>query len=239
LLESYSSRLGVPLNEEIHTRGGPLDTDFQQFRGEVLDELRNDAGITDEQVSAEFPGEPIERGPLNWKWLHAILRAIDKYVPGGSSGTVDLFTRDVYVYLKVPGVQLEINRIVATDLTEASAVVVGHSLGSVVSYNVLRSDPRPLHVPLYVTVGSPLGIRVVRNSFRPLKSPAPVARWYNAYDIRDIVALHGLDHRSFPVTPSVENNSQVVNDTSNRHGITGYLKNAAVAKKIYDALSLM
>jgi hypothetical protein len=238
LLERYSGRLGVPLTDELHVRGGAVDSDFQQYRGELLEEVRTQAGITDEQVSGEFGGEPVERGPLNQRWFHAILRCVDKYVPGGSSIAVDLFTRDVYVYLKVPGVQLEIDRIVSEELIEGPSVVVGHSLGSVVTYKLLRSDPRALKVPLYVTVGSPLGVRLIRNSFRPLKSPAPVARWYNAYDTRDIVALYGLDERNFPVTPAIENNNRVLNDTENRHGISGYLKDAAVSKKIYDALSL-
>ena len=37
-------------------------------------------------------------------------------------------------------------------LTERPTVVVAHSLGSVVAYNILRSDARNLNIPLLVTV---------------------------------------------------------------------------------------
>jgi len=36
--------------------------------------------------------------------------------------------------------------------------------------------------------------------------------------------------------PAIENKNDVANDTSNHHGITGYLKDPVVAKRLYDAL---
>ena len=54
-------------------------------------------------------------------------------------------------------------------LTEDVTVVVGHSLGSVVAYSVLRNDRRALKVPAFITVGSPLGVRALRDTFRPLR----------------------------------------------------------------------
>ncbi len=76
----------------------------------------------------------------------------------------------------------------------------------------------------------------VRDQFRPLSSPAPVAIWYNAFDTRDVVALYPLDNDNFPVQPAIENNSRVRNSTDNRHGIAGYLSDPDVAKRILDGL---
>src|SRR5262249_61401873 len=93
-----------------------------------------------------------------------------------------------------PGVKTECDRIVSASLNESPCVVVGHSLGSVVAYAVLRTDPRPLKVRAYVTVGSPLAIRAIRDRLRPIGFPKPaVASWYNAYDPKDVVALYPLD----------------------------------------------
>src|SRR6185436_4971461 len=169
-------------------------------------------------------------------WVQAILSAIDKHGGGMGQKTLEIFTRDVYLYANRAGVRDEIDRIVASQLTEEPTVVVGHSLGTVVSYSVLSTDHRRLRVPLYVTVGSPLGVRSVRDPFRPLRFPRPVDAWYNAFDNRDVVALYPLDAANFPVQPDIENHGAVNNHTANRHGILGYLDDPSVAKRILDAL---
>ncbi|TMG89654.1 MAG: hypothetical protein E6H76_06410 [Betaproteobacteria bacterium] len=150
--------------------------------------------------------------------------------------TLEIFTRDVFLYTTRAGVRDEIDQIVAGKLTEQPTVVVSHSLGTVVAYSVLRTDRRSLRVPLFVTVGSPLAVRAVRDQFRPLRSPSSVDAWYNAFDTRDVVALYPLDADNFPVRPAIENNSTVRNHTENRHGIVGYLDNPDVAKRILNAL---
>lgn len=83
-----------------------------------------------------------------------------------------------------------------------AAVVVGHALGSVVAYDVLRRDPRRLALPLLVTVGSPLGIRAIRDELRPLRFPRGVKAWRNAFDERDPVALWPLDGADSPPSRS-------------------------------------
>ena len=61
--------------------------------------------------------------------------------------------------------------------------------------------------------------------------------WYNAYDERDVVSLYPLDDSNFPVTPPMENFSNVKNHTSNRHGIAGYLDDTSVARKIVSSIN--
>jgi hypothetical protein len=85
-------------------------------------------------------------------------------------------------------------------------------------------------------VGCPLGIRAIRDQFRPLRFPTPVNDWYNAFDTRDVVALFPLDKTNFPVTPEIENYSSVINRTNDRHGIAGYLDDPTVAKRLLDSL---
>ena len=55
-------------------------------------------------------------------------------------------------------------------------------------------------------------------------------------DERDIVALYPLDSDHFAIDPAIENKLDVDNPTVNRHGITGYLSDAVVARRIHDAL---
>ena len=101
-----------------------------------------------------------------------------------------------------------------------------------------RSDTRTLRIPLYVSVGCPLGVRPIRDQFRPLRYPLPVKAWFNAFDKRDVVALYPLDGANFPVTPGVDNYSNVKNSTDNRHGIVGYLDDPEVAKRLLDAIGV-
>ncbi|MGB8420852.1 hypothetical protein [Paraburkholderia sp.] len=237
VLGKFASELEIPLVSDIQSRGATPDDEFLLFQYEIADAIRQRAGITDEQVEAEYGHNPNQRGPLNWQWVQAILRAIDKNSSGMSQKTLEEFTRDVFLYVTRAGVRDEIDNIVSRALTEQPTVVVSHSLGTVVAYSVLRTERRPLHVPLFVTLGSPLAVRAVRDPFRPIGFPTPVGAWYNAFDTRDVVALYPLDAENFPVSPAIENNSSVRNHTDNRHGIAGYLDDTAVARRVLDALN--
>jgi hypothetical protein len=87
-----------------------------------------------------------------------------------------------------------------------------------------------------MTLGSPLAVGPIRRTFAPLRHPENVVSWYNAFDERDAVALHPLDSVTFPVSPQIQNYRGVRNRTENAHGITGYLDDPVVAKRLYDAL---
>jgi hypothetical protein len=236
-LDHFVHEFGLPLTPEVQARGGGADEDFLAFQAEIAQAVRQKAGVTDDEVAAEYGDNPQPKGPLNWAWVQAILRAIDKHGGGMSQEALEVFTRDVYLYTTRTGVRDPIDDIVKKQMTDQPTVVIGHSLGSIVAYNVLRSDPGPLRVPLFVTVGSPLGIRAVRDQLVPLKFPSSVHAWYNAFDNRDVVALYPLDNANFPVRPPIVNNGAVKNHTDNRHGIVGYLDDKAVAEQILDALS--
>lgn len=116
---------------------------------------------------------------------------------------------------------------------DGPVVVLGHSLGSIIAYDVLREPAfAGLNVPLFVTVGSPLGVTEVQDLVvRPLHVPAPVAQWRNASDFRDLVAL---DHTIRPeFTPAGRcTDLAVVNDSWNHHGIGEYLATVAVRQPI-------
>lgn len=230
VLDSFSRQMDIPLTSEVGMRG-LQDDDFLRFQYDVANAMRLARGISDSKVDEEYTGTR-ERGPQNWEWVHAILRALDKNAGGLGQAAIESFTRDVYLYTRRAGVQAEINRIVAAQLTEEPTIVVGHSLGSVVAYNVLRTDTRRLNIPLYVSLGSPLGIRAIRDELRPLRYPDRLGRWFNAFDPRDVVALYPLDQNNFPVRPAIENKGDIDNYTDNRHGIVAYLDDREVARQI-------
>ncbi len=232
---------------EIVVRGTDLDPDEARFLRAVLQEVRQHAGITDEQLAEIASQDVVERGPGQWEWVQAVLRAVDRFVPHGSGGGIALATRDVYHYLKNTAIRTHIDTGVSQALpVDREAVVVSHSLGTVVAYNMLSEQGETLgwKVPLFVTLGSPLAITEIRRTMRglngPLRCPPCADAWFNAMDDRDVVALYPLTPRHFPLDPAlpaIDNKMDVKNRTENRHGIAGYLDDAEVAKRIYDALT--
>ncbi|MGB8401258.1 hypothetical protein [Bradyrhizobium sp.] len=235
-LDEFARRFELPLTTDIQAKGSAVNADFLNFQAEVAEDMRRGAGISDAQVQEEFGTNTTEKGPQNWAWVQAIIRAIDRNAGGISQSAIETFMRDVYLYTTRAGVRDAIDRIVGGAINESPCVVIGHSLGSVVAYNVLRNDRRALKVAAYITVGSPLAIRAVRDRFRPIGFPVAARSWYNAFDPKDVVALYPLDAANFPVNPAVQNFGGVNNATDNRHGIVGYLDDADVARHVLDAL---
>lgn len=230
---------------EIIVRGTDADADEQRFTRSVMEEIRQKAGISDAQLAQAAGEDVVRRGPQNLEWFQGILQAIDRYVPHGSGTSIALFTRDVYQYLKNSATRQKIEDGVSQAMTPGvETIVVSHSLGTVVAYNLLRREGhlRGWKVPLFITVGSPLAITEIRKalkSFAPTRCPECAAAWFNAMDERDVVALYPLDTARFPLdplNPTILNKTDVRNRTRNRHGIAGYLDDKEVAKRIYDAL---
>jgi hypothetical protein len=231
----------------VVVRGTDADPAEERFMLAVLEEVRQKAGITDEQLT-EVSGEVVvRRGPLNWEWVQGILRAVDRFVPNGSGAAIALATRDVYQYLTNAAVRQQIDDGVAQALTAGrDAVVVSHSLGTVVAYHLLSTQGvrNGWKTPLFVTLGSPLGISEIRKAVRasagPLRCPPSASAWFNAMDERDVVALFPLTTSVFPLDPTepaIYNKTDIRNRTQNRHGISGYLDDVEVAKRIYDAVT--
>jgi hypothetical protein len=206
----------------------------------VLNEIRGKLGITDREVLEIAGGDIVQKGIQNKKWVLAILRAIDRHVPGGSGATIAIATNDVYQYVRNPGVRDTIDTGVRNALsTDKANVVVSHSLGTIVAYALLTREGKVAkwQVPFFMTLGSPLAITMIKNSLKPIKSPDVVGKWVNALDVTDVVALYPLDKEHFNVEPAIENLAHVHNETSNHHGISGYLKDKIVASRIYEALT--
>ncbi|UTT59013.1 hypothetical protein [Cellulosimicrobium cellulans] len=183
-----------------------LPGDELAFVAAVVEEVLRGAG-------AGVPARPEGAGAGAGEWLNLLLSALDRYVPGLSSGVVVLLARDVWAYLHDDVVRRTIDDALAAAIpTDGPAVVVAHSLGSVVAYSVLREHPDAARwdVPLLLTLGSPLAIRAIRDVLAaraPLRVPAPVRRWVAARDRRDALALHGLGPEAFPLdppTPAIE-----------------------------------
>ncbi|MGW3012139.1 alpha/beta fold hydrolase [Streptomyces sp. NPDC001219] len=197
----------------------------------LVDWLRNMTYLADTMAGAEEPEEPgtelpLETLPLPRSGRTAVFRLLVRHA-----------FKDVHAYFfggAGPAMR-EVVKETLADVDGGPLVVVGHSLGTIIAYEVLREQQR--EVELLVTVGSPLAITEVQDHLtRPPAVPAGVAAWHNASDLRDLVAL---DHTLRPEYTPQERITDllVTNDSSNHHGISAYLSQHEVrapVQRIFD-----
>ncbi len=114
--------------------------------------------------------------------------------------------------------------------------LVGHSLGSIVAYEALCLLPDH-RISTLVTIGSPLGLRSIREALRPQARavvpalPPGVSRWVNVYDRNDPVCLAGGLQ---PYWTAVVD--ETVDNGDDPHAATRYLGKRATGEPVADAM---
>ena len=126
-------------------------------------------------------------------------------------------------------------------------VIVGHSQGSMIAYDVLSEMSRKRDAPdvaLFVTVGSPLGIREVQDQLeqltnqKRLRVPSCVRAWLNVADPLDPVAIDKRLKSDFAAHKGVTIDDDLEwNPDSPRHphSGTGYLNTKPVQRAVKGA----
>jgi hypothetical protein len=151
--------------------------------------------------------------------------------------------KQVSTYFKDKEMRTAIREKVAGAVTEDTQVIVGHSLGSVVAYEILFAYPHQ-RVRALVTLGSPLGLRnivfdrlmpapaAVPGSKRVMGAWPPVRMWANVADTGDIVAavedlrpLFGAEIRQLRV-----------HNGAKAHDMTSYLTDPGTGQLILAGL---
>ncbi|AEG42992.1 hypothetical protein [Isoptericola variabilis] len=248
---------GTPPPITVHALAR-LDLAEAEFALAVAHEVLSAAGAPPEAISVVVHDDGTDGRPSGALGdavaaaLAAALAAIDRYVPGVSGAFVLLLAHDVHTYLHDAEVRAVVDDGVAAALpSDEPALLVAHSFGSVVAYEVLRAAgaAEPWDVALLCTLGSPLAIRAVLDVLRsrgPLHFPPTVGRWVAVRDPRDLLTLHDLDPATFPHEWSgwEIQNVHVDNRVPGRHAATtvvdgrpaGYLAEPAVARLVADAL---
>ncbi|MGK2321233.1 hypothetical protein [Gordonia rhizosphera] len=160
------------------------------------------------------------------------MAAIDRRFGGGTSVLRVGVLRQVYAYLHREGAGEVIRQDVLYEVGADSRVLVGHSLGSVVTYDLLRRGMAP-QVSTLVTLGSPLGLATVRRALEAkfAGSNMGAVHWVNVYDDWDVVTggngLKPLAHEDF----------RVDNGRGDPHALTRYLRHAETATAIVAGVS--
>jgi hypothetical protein len=119
----------------------------------------------------------------------------------------------------------------AAKASAEKVVIVSHSMGTMIAYDVLRNIADCPQIETLITLGSPLGITEVQDELRAFDvdevdfPAAKLGRWINVYDPRDPIC--GLDPRFANDYKPVDGKKIEDIEESNwgdwRHTITHYL----------------
>lgn len=221
-------------------RDNSIEAEEARFLAQGLEEI---AQNSDEYSEAEIEGYIAEltdgeAEAQGWLPMHRRVNAMARFLERISPWEGDIavrFLKQAYTYLRTPGVADEVEAVVRPMLSGGPRIVVAHSLGTIVCFRILRRmalEGKPGEAQLFLTLGSPLSLRTVRNALGPkFLVPEGVNRWINAYDPDDAVSLgQGLTEHTFAA--GIENVSDVRNVDGDAHAIEGYLKNPRVAAAI-------
>jgi hypothetical protein len=135
-------------------------------------------------------------------------------------------------------------------------LLISHSMGTIISYDVLSEGSQDVNVHTYVTMGSPLGLPVIISRFvkeqrkidqeiEAVTAPPNVLRhWYNLSDLEDRVAFnydlgddYGPNARGVGADDKIVYNDYEVDGAPNHHKVYGYLRTKEMAAILHDFLS--
>ena len=229
---------------ESHVTMGPImqDPEFA-FLSKALDEIARANALDEDEIEKLVSQAAIEEGARavgQSTWLGrravAIVDLLERVSPLRGRIAVKVI-RQAYVYLANKNARKEIDDLVRPRVGTGEVVVVSHSLGTVIAFNLLRelsNSGADIKFPLFVTLGSPLAVKEVQRWVGGTFSvPKMVTKWMNFYDTGDPVTLgRGLStgFASGIVDTLVDNN------TNNAHSIAGYLDDSALINSLNLAL---
>jgi len=134
-------------------------------------------------------------------------------------------------------------------------MLIAHSMGSIIAYDVMTQGTSTVDIDTFVTIGSPLGIPVVMSKIateqaqRLMKGVKPVVpeavrrTWFNLADLEDNITINyelrddfGVNSRGVGITDLVVVNDYEYRGKENPHKSFGYLRTAEMADILYNFL---
>jgi len=233
--------LAVPFYGHLFRKGSPYldgveeqDWDDEEiaFVAGALDELT--AGLAEAELD-ELVRASATLGPpaLVPPPLLRGLAAVDRRWGTGRGLLLVGELRQVNAYLFVPEAGEQIRQIVTDKVSADTRVLVGHSLGSVIVYDLIVRGAAH-HIRTLVTLGSPLPLATIQSALPQQAASTVVPRanllWFNVHDPWDVVTVgKGLapHAQDIPVT----------NRRSDPHALSEYMSRKETAQAILRGMA--
>ena len=220
----------------METSAADLLADLDTAELSDLDEAVAEIVSAEEvEAAARFP--PTMGVPHVPSWLQARFRAIDAKF-GAAAGVLYVGElRQVRRYLCHPELKAKVDAIVAAKMAvdgiSRSRILVGHSLGSVVAWEFVRQHPEH-ELDLLLTLGSPLGLRMVRSRLPEQGRRAACRIRYAVGERAGPGGSGGLRRRPRDLVAGVEDLC-VYNGRDDAHSACRYLSKAETGSAMTDA----
>ena len=134
-------------------------------------------------------------------------------------------------------------------------LLIAHSMGTIIAYDVLTQYIKEFNIDTLVTIGSPLGIPYIVNKIKgeegielseyKMKTPDNICNhWYNFADKEDLVGMninlsdyYTENDLKINADSKLVYNDYSINGNKNPHKSYGYLRTPEVANIIYKFLT--
>ncbi|TCQ02205.1 hypothetical protein C8J34_12124 [Rhizobium sp. PP-F2F-G36] len=214
---------------------------------EFLRAYAEEADVSEEELQAAaiaegIPPEAVAQGVPHEGWVIAFAKVLERLLPTKGKYVARLFLRQAAIYIGDPALAAKIESTIAKQVftgKQDPTIVIGHSLGSVVSYRMLAGQALAgRSFPLFVTVGSPLSV----DMFRPIlpkrgRLPTPpIARWVNGRNKEDFVTMGKAITKKSIGFEGVEDVTDIIDNEDDRHDISAYLRSPKICRAIFDAV---
>jgi hypothetical protein len=243
---AYYADLLTGKTESAAVEMGPSATSTGLAAG-LLQEYADAAGVTPDEIAtaaAEMgvPADAVAQGVPHEGWIVSFASILERILPTKGKLIARLFLHQAVTYINDKVLAAQIDRKVASSIFDGKldpVIVIAHSLGTVVSYRVLASASSARRdVPLFVTLGSPLSVRMFKSILpaRGSMPTPPIGNWFNGRHKEDFVTLGRAITEQSIGFPGVKDSTKIADENPDRHSIVQYLSSPAVAKTIYEHL---
>ncbi|MFT4020219.1 MAG: hypothetical protein QM666_01735 [Acinetobacter sp.] len=158
------------------------------------------------------------------------------HFPNLHESLVQRFVSEAYLYWYNAEFKEKVHqRIMASFEPNQQHIVIAHSLGSVIAYNILHQLAPNIEVNRFITLASPLPFQVVqRHLVTPVSRPKTLTGdWYNFYAQDDYLTTFPMTAPLFDFIPAVKN-QRISTFIDRPHAIIGYLQHPSVIQRILE-----
>ncbi len=242
-----------PLDESITDENNPLFIDEPYLKG-----------LSRRKYTATEKKEKVNKSILHFFSRFLLNKDLSINYSYITDVIVHKYYRDLeaYYYRKKEGVQADVyikdlirKRLIRVlkKYEHDEILLLAHSMGSIIAYDVLFAHSKEFNINTFVTFGSPLAfpvvlgkiaeeIKVEHADLQKLRTPESVkSKWFNFSDIDDKVAIYDQLANDFDennlgvkVVDFEVYNDYRINKKRNAHKSFGYLRTEEIAKVIFE-----
>lgn len=160
------------------------------------------------------------------------------HFPDLHESLIQKFLCEVYLYWYNPEFKQQVHeRILSCFEPNQHHIVIAHSLGTVIAYNLLHELPADYEIKRFITLASPLPFNVIQKHLpHPIHRPKALSGdWHNFYSEDDYLTTFPMLPPLFNLSPQI-NNKLITTFIDKPHEIIGYLQHPMVIRRVLELI---